>query len=104
MGLLDLLPLKSSEEKRADSVRKGRVVPEKSERQKCWNTRDEYYACLDRSGIVDALADAEKAAMLCKAEEEKFDRDCPAAWVGVHPIFPCIFSFLPHSSFLFNYL
>ena len=103
MGLLDFLSPKSSEEKRAESVRKGRVVPEKSERQKCWNARDEYYACLDRSGIVNALAEAEKAMVLCKTEEENFERNCPAAWVGISSIFPCTYisTFISGYSFHF---
>ncbi|KAJ2896112.1 hypothetical protein MKZ38_005867 [Zalerion maritima] len=81
MGVLDIFTPKSLEEQRADSVRSGKAVPERSERQRCWDSRDAYYSCLDRSGIVDAETEAGKALKKCREESARFEKECPAAWV-----------------------
>ncbi|KAK3941290.1 cytochrome c oxidase assembly factor 6 [Diplogelasinospora grovesii] len=79
MGLFGLT--QSEDDKRATEVRTGAVAPLRAERQKCWMTRDGYFACLDANNIVDALKDEKKAASACKIESAAFERDCATQWV-----------------------
>ncbi|KAK4192303.1 cytochrome c oxidase assembly factor 6 [Podospora australis] len=75
-------PLSSSpEEKRATEIRSGAVAPTRAERQKCWESRDLYFACLDKNSIIDALKDEKAAAKACGAESKGFERDCATQWV-----------------------
>lgn len=80
MGLFGLFT--SEAEKRASEVRAGTVAPTRAERQKCWASRDAYFACLDAHGIVDPLQDEKQAARACAAESAGFERDCAAQWVS----------------------
>lgn len=80
MGIFDFW--KAPEERRASEVRRGSVTPSRNERQRCWEARDTYFACLDRSNILDAVKDAEAAHKACPAEEAAFERDCAKAWVS----------------------
>ncbi|KAL2019937.1 hypothetical protein VTK56DRAFT_9029 [Thermocarpiscus australiensis] len=79
MGLFGLFP--SEADKRASAIQSGAVAPSRAERQKCWASRDAYFACLDAHGIVDALKDEKAAARACAGESAQFDRDCAAQWV-----------------------
>lgn len=79
MGLTDFW--KSSTDKRADEVRSGAVAPSRTERKKCWESRDAYFACLDRNNILDALKDDKPAAKQCGGESALFERDCATEWV-----------------------
>ncbi|KAK3689639.1 cytochrome oxidase c subunit VIb-domain-containing protein [Podospora appendiculata] len=82
MGLFGIFSSSADEgDKRAQEVRAGAVAPLRAERQKCWEARDGYFACLDANGIVDALKDEKKAAKACKSEAADFERDCAAQWV-----------------------
>ncbi|KAH6623634.1 cytochrome oxidase c subunit VIb-domain-containing protein [Chaetomium tenue] len=84
MGLLPNLNLfgpASEADKRATEVRSGAVAPSRAERARCWEARDAYFACLDASGIVDAVKDDKKAAAACGAESGRFEKDCAAQWV-----------------------
>lgn len=80
MGLTDFW--KSSTDKRADEVRSGAVAPSRTERKKCWESRDAYFACLDRNNILDALKDDKPAAKQCGGESALFERDCATEWVS----------------------
>lgn len=80
MGLFGFFP--SEEEKRARKVRAGAVTPTRAERQRCWEARDAYFACLDANNIVDALKEDKKAARACPDETAEFKRDCAAQWVS----------------------
>ncbi|KAL2260437.1 hypothetical protein VTK26DRAFT_5534 [Humicola hyalothermophila] len=79
MGLFGLFP--SEADKRASEVRTGAVAPTRAERQRCWEARDAYFACLDAHNIVDALKEDKKAAKVCAGESAGFERDCAAQWV-----------------------
>ncbi|KAK4161837.1 oxidoreductase-like protein [Cladorrhinum sp. PSN259] len=81
MGFLGLFGSQSEESKRATEIRTGAVAPTRSERKKCWEARDTYYACLDKNSIIDALKEDKKAASMCKSEGEKFEGDCAREWV-----------------------
>ena len=45
--------------------------PNKEERTKCWNCRDDYWKCLD-----EGKPDTE-----CKKFREQYEKFCPALWV-----------------------
>ncbi|KAG6358109.1 hypothetical protein INS49_013993 [Diaporthe citri] len=79
MGLTDFW--KSSTDKRADEVRSGAVAPTRTERKRCWESRDAYFACLDRNSILDAIKDDKAAAKQCGGESTAFERDCASEWV-----------------------
>lgn len=72
---------KSEEQKRAEDVRQGAVVPSRSERKRCWDSRDVYFACLDRAGVVDPVKDAKAAVKACGTESKAFEQNCAAQWV-----------------------
>lgn len=80
MGILGFF--NSEEEKRASEVRKGTVAPTRAERQRCWESRDLYFSCLDKHDIIDALKEDKKAAKECKAESAKFEENCAEKWVS----------------------
>lgn len=92
MGLTDYLnPFgwsSSSESKRAEEVRAGTRAPDRTERKKCWEARDGYFACLDKNGILDALKDEKAAAKACGGENVVFERDCAREWVSCFDIAP----------------
>lgn len=79
MGLTDFW--KSPTDKRAEEVRSGAVAPSRTERKRCWESRDAYFACLDRNNILDAVKDDKAAARQCGGESAAFERDCAAEWV-----------------------
>ena len=80
MGFLGFF--NSEEEKRASDIRKGTVAPTRAERQRCWEARDGYFACLDKNDILDALKEDKKAAKECKVESAKFEENCAEKWVS----------------------
>lgn len=88
MGLTDFW--KSSTDKRAGEVRSGAVAPTRTERKKCWESRDAYFACLDRNNILDAIKDDRAAAKQCGGESAVFERDCATEWVSYNNHRPLI--------------
>ncbi|KAJ9145470.1 hypothetical protein NKR23_g5397 [Pleurostoma richardsiae] len=79
MGVFDFW--KSDTDKRAEEVRSGARAPDRTERKRCWESRDAYFSCLDKSDILDAIKDEKAAAKACKNESTAFERDCAAEWV-----------------------
>ncbi len=55
------------------------MSPQREERQKCWNTRDAYFACLDVLGIV--VPGEEASNKKCKVEKKAYERACAKSWV-----------------------
>lgn len=82
MGVFDFWKGSSPEDKRAEEVRSGARAPDRTERKRCWEARDGYFACLDRAGVLDAIKDDAAAAKACRAEGAQFERDCAAEWVS----------------------
>lgn len=80
MGLLSWFS-PSPEDQRATEIRAGTVAPTRAERQRCWEARDGYFACLDANNIVDALKEEKKAAKVCGKEGVVFEQDCATQWV-----------------------
>jgi len=56
-------------------------APNRSERARCWEARDSYFRCLDRSGVVDSLADHGLAAGRCPTETVAFEKNCASSWI-----------------------
>lgn len=81
MGLTNFW--RSDSDKRADEVRSGAVAPSRTERKKCWESRDLYFGCLDRNGILDAIKDDKAAAKSCGGEGQAFEKDCATEWVSL---------------------
>ncbi|CAN6597835.1 cytochrome c oxidase assembly factor 6 [Trichomonascus vanleenenianus] len=56
-------------------------VTKRSARKVCWEARDEFFACLDKNNIDDAIKDSTKVTQVCPKEEAKFEADCISSWV-----------------------
>lgn len=56
-------------------------APDRQSRAHCWGARDEFFACLERNGIVDSIRDKDKADGACGVEGKGFERECAASWV-----------------------
>ena len=55
--------------------------PTRSQRQQCWDARDKYFGCLDKTGLVDAVPDPN----VCSADRQGFERHCIGSWVRGEP-------------------
>jgi len=80
MGFFGLFG-RTESDKRGDDIRAGTVAPSRAERQRCWEARDGYFACLDANNIVDALKEDKKAAKMCGKQSAQFEKDCATQWV-----------------------
>jgi len=56
--------------------------PKREERARCWDSRDIFFSCLDKNGIIDSLKEDAKAREVCAAEHLKFEKNCVASWVN----------------------
>lgn len=59
----------------------GRIAPDRSSRERCWEGRDRFFACLDKNDILDAVRDERNARGKCGKELEEFEGACAKAWV-----------------------
>lgn len=57
------------------------VAPDRSARDRCYETRDAFFACLDRANIVDSIKEADRAEQECGGLEKGMGRECAASWV-----------------------
>ena len=57
--------------------------PDREKRRKCWETRDAYFACLDRAGVV--RAGEEKDA--CSNDKKGYETNCAKSWVYILILF-----------------
>lgn len=59
------------------------IAPDRSQRSKCWEARDAYFACLDKNNVIDSLSSANKAVAdkACAEESKDFDSSCASSWV-----------------------
>lgn len=60
----------------------GRIAPDRTSRQRCWESRDIFFSCLDDNDIVDSLKDDKEARRRCTAEIAAFEDACSKTWVG----------------------
>jgi cytochrome c oxidase assembly factor 6 len=54
-------------------------VSTRQDRAKCWETRDAYFSCLDRVGVVKAGEEG----TACAAELKSYEKNCAKSWVRV---------------------
>lgn len=57
------------------------IAPDRSQRAKCWEARDAYFGCLDKNGIIDSIAEKNKAEKGCASEGKGFEANCASSWV-----------------------
>lgn len=55
--------------------------PTKSERAKCWSSRDEYWQCLDDKAPKHSSTSGEKIPNVCQQLRKQFEQSCPGQWV-----------------------
>jgi len=51
----------------------------RQDRQKCWESRDEYFECLDTAGILTA---GEEGAV-CSKSKSQYEKNCAKSWVSI---------------------
>ncbi|KAG7698084.1 hypothetical protein KL930_001746 [Ogataea haglerorum] len=58
-------------------------APNRSKREKCWESRDIFFKCLDRIDVVNPLDKnvQGKIKKNCSKEDAQFQKDCVASWV-----------------------
>ncbi|KAF6218563.1 hypothetical protein HO133_005913 [Letharia lupina] len=56
-------------------------APDRQSRAHCWRARDDFFACLERNGIVDGIREKDRAEGACGSEGKGLDRECAASWV-----------------------
>ncbi|KAE9408315.1 hypothetical protein BT96DRAFT_808172 [Gymnopus androsaceus JB14] len=54
-------------------------VSTREDRQICWETRDQYFACLDSIGVVKA--GDEKNSGACASENKSYEKNCAKSWI-----------------------
>ncbi|KAG0246256.1 hypothetical protein BGX31_003446 [Mortierella sp. GBA43] len=53
--------------------------PTRADRQKCWKSRDEYFACLNKADVVDPSKP--EAANVCVELRKHYHDACMKSWV-----------------------
>ena len=66
---------------RPKSTDGGYVAPDRNAREICYESRDIFFECLDKNGILDANKEDEKSRQLCPKEVGDYERDCARSWV-----------------------
>lgn len=84
MGFFSSSPA-SPEAKRADEVRTGAVAPDRTERARCWEARDAYFACLDKANVIDPVKEDKAVRSACSRENTNFEQNCATSWVRARP-------------------
>lgn len=59
----------------------GRIAPDRTSRERCWEGRDKFFTCLDNNNILDALKNEKEAQSKCGSELAEFEGACAKAWV-----------------------
>ncbi|KAL1602858.1 hypothetical protein SLS60_006281 [Paraconiothyrium brasiliense] len=60
------------------------VAPTKTTRQKCYESRDAFFECLDRNNILDSVntkKGRDAAAKSCGPADQAFEKNCAHSWV-----------------------
>jgi cytochrome c oxidase assembly factor 6 len=76
---------RSSSRESRDSREMGDGIPLRGQRQVCYQARDAFFKCCDKNNIENPLRDVGEVQGLCKAEKEKFEKDCISTWVRPMP-------------------
>jgi cytochrome c oxidase assembly factor 6 len=93
------LPWSSGESKKNEASDGGRIAPDRTSRARCWESRDLFFACLDKNDILDGIKEDKKARQKCAKEVEEFEAACSQSWVRIE-FLPGIYPFV--SSFFWN--
>jgi cytochrome c oxidase assembly factor 6 len=59
--------------------------PSRSNRAKCYESRDAFFECLDRNNILDSVHTKDgiaKSKKACGQQDEVFEKNCAHSWVG----------------------
>ena len=90
MGILDYLPGRSNNsdsnpyhENPTRSSDGAYIAPDRSTREKCYEARDTFFACLEQHGIVDSLKRKDEAEKVCGEEDRALAKECAASWVSL---------------------
>lgn len=59
----------------------GYVAPDRSARERCYESRDLFFACLDENDILDAVKNDQESRLRCPKQVEAYERDCAKSWV-----------------------
>ncbi|KAF8637755.1 hypothetical protein AX17_002597 [Amanita inopinata Kibby_2008] len=54
------------------------VALTRQDRQKCWEARDGYFACLDKVGVIKAGEEKDGA---CAGEKKGYEQNCAKSWI-----------------------
>ncbi|KAL4066727.1 cytochrome oxidase c subunit VIb-domain-containing protein [Scleroderma citrinum] len=49
----------------------------RQDRQKCWESRDSYFGCLDRAGVLKAGEEGN----ICSKEKSGYEANCAKSWI-----------------------
>ncbi|CCD27266.1 Coa6p NDAI_0K00750 [Naumovozyma dairenensis CBS 421] len=52
-------------------------------RRLCWDSRDEYFKCLDSINVINPLdpKNSKKIQTSCKEQSNQFDQNCATSWI-----------------------
>ncbi|AAS52371.1 AEL313Cp [Eremothecium gossypii ATCC 10895] len=58
-------------------------APDKASRQRCWESRDAYFECLDSINVVNALdpTATPQVRRNCGKQEDSFHQNCVTSWI-----------------------
>jgi cytochrome c oxidase assembly factor 6 len=59
----------------------GRIAPDRSSRQQCYDGRNLFFDCLDQNDIIDAIRNDSEARKKCAKEIAEFESACSKTWV-----------------------
>lgn len=62
------------------------TVSTRQDRKQCWETRDTYFECLDRVGVVKAGEEGKA----CSVELGRYEENCAKSWVCTLPCCPLL--------------
>ncbi|KAG6372239.1 hypothetical protein JVT61DRAFT_8039 [Boletus reticuloceps] len=51
----------------------------REDRKKCWESRDVYFTCLDRAGVLEAG----KEGNACAKEKSQYEASCAKSWASL---------------------
>ncbi|RJE20115.1 hypothetical protein PHISCL_07545 [Aspergillus sclerotialis] len=75
------LPWSSSTPETPKSSDGGRIAPDRSSRERCYEGRDLFFSCLDKNDILDSVKNDKEARRKCGKEIAEFESVCSRAWV-----------------------
>jgi len=59
----------------------GRIAPDRSSREQCYQARNLFFTCLDKNDILDAIKSNEDVRHNCAKELAAFETTCSKTWV-----------------------